>query len=59
MNEWKVRRKEQIKNTNVRQKRKRGEKRLEKRRGMIKNENVQAVNQMDRYTVHVLSLAVL
>lgn len=59
MNEWKARRKEQAKNTNVRQKRKRGEKRLEKRRGMIKNENVQAVNQMDRYTVHVLSLAVL
>lgn len=59
MNEWKVGRKEQTKNTNVRQKLKRGEKRLEKRRGMIKNENVQAVNQMDRYTVHVLSLAVL
>ena len=34
-------------------------KRLEKRKGKIKNENVQTINQMDRYTVHVLSLAVL
>lgn len=33
--------------------------RIEEERKKIKNGNVQTINQMDRYTMHVLSLAVL